>query len=319
MPSTTASFPRRALRRSERGFVLVAVLWGLVILTFVAAALGRSVAGYVKVTANAVGAAQAEALADAGVSIAIVDITARRIAAGHRARFPLDGTPGACALGEAGRVVIAVEDDGGKVDLNGASEALLRALFEAAGVAPGEAEGLAARLADYRDSDEAPRLGGAERTDYEASGLPYGPRNAPLLALDELALVAGMPAAVSERVRGLATVSGGHAGIDPAVAPLPLLRALADGAGGLAPGARIAAADRGPRRDMRVPADIAQRSARRAFTITVAARTAEGATFVREARVDFPSPRPGLQRLTGWRRGGALAEPVLLEGALPPC
>ena len=66
-----------------------------------------------------------------------------------------DRTVYALALGE-GEVQIEIEDEDGKIDLNGAPPELLVGLLGALGLEAGEAEAIAARIADYRDEDTRP-------------------------------------------------------------------------------------------------------------------------------------------------------------------
>jgi general secretion pathway protein K len=84
------------------------------------------------------------------------------------------------------RVHLSIQDEATKIDLNRAPEARLAALFGSVGVEPGEAQSLAAAIADFRDADDFVRPGGAEEAEYRAAGLAWGPKNAPFQAVEEL-------------------------------------------------------------------------------------------------------------------------------------
>ena len=62
----------------ERGFVLIAVLWIAGLLAVLAATFSLSVRTHVRIAANLTGSAAAEALADGGIALAIMDLTATR-------------------------------------------------------------------------------------------------------------------------------------------------------------------------------------------------------------------------------------------------
>lgn len=72
----------------------------------------------------------------------------------------------------------------GRLDVNAVPAAPLAAL-------PGMTPEIAAAIIDWRDADETPQEGGAERGDgaYAGAAVPYAPRNGPIAVLDELRLV----------------------------------------------------------------------------------------------------------------------------------
>ncbi len=146
-----------------------------------------------------------------------------------------DGTLYAWALGGA-EVRISIHDESGKIDLNAAPDALLRGLFlaaewtgpdgEIAALSDRDADALVDAVRDYADQDDLTRLNGAEDPDYAAAGLPWGAKDAPFEAVEELQQVLGMTPALYRRVAPALTVYSRRQGIDPAVAPLAVLHAL---------------------------------------------------------------------------------------------
>jgi general secretion pathway protein K len=201
---------------------------------------------------------------------------------------------------------IVVEDEAGKVDLNAASERLLTNLLRGLGATPREAAALADRILDFRDADDERSPLGAERSDYAAAGLTYGPKNAAFEAVEELDQVLNIPPGWLARLRPFVTVYSGQSGVDSTVAPIELLGALR---GSTEP---LATATPGLRRQeqfrlsMPVPPEFAILSQRRAFTVRSEATTVQGATFVREAVVEIRTTPTSAHVLRRWRRGEAI-------------
>ena len=119
--------------------------------------------------------AEAEALADAGVHLAAVKLEQPIVEGG----WSIDGRVHAVRLGD-GEVRVSIADEGGKIDLNLASEDLLRALFRAAGLDDRDGTALAAAIADFRDPDHLHHLNGAEDPDYSAAGLTHDAKDGPI-------------------------------------------------------------------------------------------------------------------------------------------
>ena len=306
---------------SERGFVLLIVIWVTGLLALTAASFVNSVRTHIKLTANIVENAQAEALADAGVHIAVMNLVAyRQTRAGDR-RFAVDGTPTVCRTPTGELLRIAVEDESGKVDLNVASEQLLTKLLQGLGAAPSEVSAYTDRILDFRDADDERRPAGAERWEYRAAGLAHGPKNGSFYTVDELEQVLSLPAGLAGRLRPWLTVYSGQAGIDPDVAPIDLLVALSQSPQPSAAGPLGLHNDERPRRSLPVPPEFVSASLRRAFTVRSEARTVRGARFVREAVVEFRATRTTTHVLRRWHRGEA-APADALDGPAdnwPPC
>jgi general secretion pathway protein K len=291
------------------------VLSALGLLALVAATFAQIARTHVKTAAAAGESAKAEALADAGVQLAILDLVAAREAQAPNRRFPLDATPLACSIGaEGATLTIAVQDEAGKVDLNIGSESLLRALVLGIDVQAGEA--VVDAMLDFRDGDDDRRPAGAERAEYRAAGRSHGPKNAPFVAVEELAGVLGLTQVDLERLRPFVTIYSGQPAIDVAVAPAALIEVLQRGidrggmtspAGGQPFGGKQAG------RGAPLPAEFLAASTRRAFSIHSQARTPAGAIFVREAIVEFTSTRAEAFIVRRWYRGAAAK-----GGAGPP-
>jgi general secretion pathway protein K len=310
--------------RGQRGFVLLVVLSVLGLLAVVAASFGQVARNHMKLAAVASEGARAEALADAGVHIVILDLVAARDAPSPTRRFALDATPLSCSIGGDGAIVtLAVQDEAGKVDLNIATPALLRALVLGLGLSGGEAAVDA--ILDYRDEDDNRRISGAERPEYLAAGRPHGPRNGPFLTVEELSSALGVTQADAARLRPFVTIHSGLAAIDANVASEALVDILARGLREGGPSLADAGLQRSDLEGMgepgsRLPPQFLAASTRRAFAVRAQARTATGATFVREAIVEFVAPSSPAFALRRWYRGSAASTgPFPPAASLPRC
>lgn len=325
MEQRPASHPTRPGRpRRQRGIALIAVLWVLVLLALLAASFTRSTRTGAQLARNLVANAEARALADAGVYRAILGL----LEAESGRRPAVDGTPYRIGF-EAGEVLLTLQDEGGKIDLNRAPEKLLAGLLQAVELDENEAARLVDAILDYRDRDDARRPSGAENDEYRAAGLTYGAKNAPFEAIEELRQVLGMTGAVYRRIAPAITVHGRGRRVNQATAPPLVLRALP----GLSESAlerriddRTARADaplslgggndeagEALEEDGETPTARRARRRRRAVaavTVRAEAHTSKGATFVREAvvrtarrRVRRPGRELAPYEILAWRVG----------------
>lgn len=203
-------------------------------------------------------------------------------------------------------VTLAIQDEGGRVDLNAAGRDLIEAALRSAG-APGS---LAAAIVDWRDGDDFVTPGGAEDREYAARGYPYGARDTPFDTVDELRQVTGVTPQLFERIAPLFTVHSNRPGIDPAVAPREVLRAmpqLDERTLDALLAARADAARTGGTATATLPSTVIRgvfaESPRNAFAVTAAARSADGAAFVREAVIFLPRNARVPYLFLTWRQG----------------
>ncbi len=299
-----------------RGLALVMVLWVLVLLSVIAASFTATTRTETRLVANLVDGARAEALAEAGVYRAILAL----LEPDETQHWRADGTVYTFRF-EGGEVLVSIQDEGGKIDLNQAQPELLRGLFISIGLDEHEADALIDAVGDFRDPDQLRRLNGAEDQDYEAAGLAHGAKDAAFEAVDEFRQVLGVDQALYERLAPLFTVYSGKTRINPYTAPRGVLSALPL----LSPSdieallsARTQGAAEGER-DIGLPNVL---SAEEYFyprnspfsTIRAEARTAAGATFVREAviRMQGSIGRPRADRLPfaiiAWRQGTSVRD-----------
>jgi general secretion pathway protein K len=311
----------------ELGFTFLVVMWALAILMVLSLVFGAAISGHLKTTRNAIDNARAEALADAGVQLSVLDLSAWRMRTVRDARFPRDGRPVRCSLGNGDWLTIAVEDEVGKVDLNAAGERLVAAALLAAGLAEGDAAGLAQRILDYRDGDDARRPHGAETTEYRDEGRA-GPKNRPFDTIEEVEQVLGAAPGLAEALRPYATIYSGQVTIDVNLASRRLAAALSDSLGAQSAfddaASMIGSLSQtmGGASQRRAPTQVSGAGGR-AFRVVSQARTVQSAVFVREALVEFVASRPGAYLFRRWRKGSAidhgLVEDPVPVSALPPC
>ena len=262
----------------DGGFALVVVIWGvgliaLLLLASIAAARWRLMA-----SANSAASVQAGQLAEAAVRIA-----GSRLASGTAASAgsAVDGTPTYCALPGGARAAISVEDEGGKVDLNGAPLKLLEALFIGLGVDAGASADIARAIADYRTASPIAAV------TLPGPGPSLAPKHALFQTVFELDQVAVIPPALARELAPFVTTSSARAGLDPALAPPALFAALSGAA--LSDVQALAAApypNRLDRTDARFPLAFIQASPGGVYLVHAEAMMASGAVAVREQLSD---------------------------------
>ena len=277
------------------GFALVVVIWAIGILallfmTYIAAARYRSIEA-----SSLAQHARAEAMANIGVNLAILDILSGISRGATRsARFGSDGTPVFCTLGD-GRVAISVVDEGGKVDLNTANLELIEALIGGVNSNGRVAALVAKSIQKLREAPTGTRSGQGVSSSATA-----------LRSVFELNQVAGMDRDLFQALVPLVTVHSGSTGVDPGVAPLELLRAVS-------PGNRSSSREAARKG---LPAFYVAESAGKVFLVESEALTTSGARFSRGAIVEFEPPVS--YRIREWR-DGSLRVIDSADAGGPPC
>lgn len=180
----------RAPRRGQAGFALVLVLMFLAPLGLVAMAMSSNGRSQVQAAIALREAAQAEALADAGVYATIANL----LSAGSGKGFVTQSAPREVKLPfelPGARLMVRVTDLSTRIDVNLATEALLRCVFQQAG------------LSDDSAAANVVRLRGASG---ERKGAP--PK---VIAIDELRNLPDVTAESYRRLEAALTVFGGRA------------------------------------------------------------------------------------------------------------
>lgn len=205
-------------KRRDAGLALVAVLWGLAVLSLIAAAMLYAGTGSVRISRNAWAGTQAQAVADAGIQRAIVSLLDPR--ASHKWR--IDGVAQDFNFYGAD-VRVTIQDESGMIDVNFASKSRLQDLLTAASAKAEDAATLADRIVDWRTPTNLRSLNGASVSDYRDAGLSYLPRNGPFQSVEEVNLVLGMTPELYARIAPALTVYSHRPDFDTRTAPLEVL------------------------------------------------------------------------------------------------
>lgn len=185
---------------SQRGFALLIVLWTLALLALLGTQLVAAGRSDAQLARNLVDAAVLQAATEGAVQQAIFQMLQP-----PERRWAADGSVHLVRLG-SGVVAVRLEDEGGKVNLNIASEALLRALLAQVGADPSTGAAVAAAIADWRSAGTQPRQMGAKAPQYIAAGRDYAPPGNEFHSVDEVAAVLGMTPTLLARLRPHLTV-----------------------------------------------------------------------------------------------------------------
>jgi len=206
------------LSSSERGFVIVAVLW----LVAALAALAVIFSAYLSSSARAIAlndsALETEALVSAGV-----ELTAYQLRLPREDARPSQGSFRARLNGS--ELAVTFVSEAARVDLNAAPKELLANLLTVLGAAQDDARQFADRIVGWRTKATPERVGNEDAL-YLAAGRSYTPRQAPFAHVNELGLVLGLPPALVERALPFVTVFSGAPGVDPLSAPPEVIAAL---------------------------------------------------------------------------------------------
>ena len=301
----------------DRGFVLVIVIAVLGLLALAAAGFAQVTRGQVRAAASTIGSSTAQALADSGVQLAVLDLVRARQDPAYRLRFALGEKPYVCDAGDGRRLAVSITDEAGKVDLNTAGDRLLQALLAGVGAAASQATTDA--IIDFRDDDNSKRPQGAEREEYIGAGRP-GPKNSAFSVVEEVEQVLGIDSALAERLRPHVTVYTGQPGIDTASATRQLLDILARGLNSGTGPAEPAAPDQSSEERSPLPAMRFTGAQGRRFFAVHAEGYADSSAFVREAIVELGQNRSRPYTFRRWHRGALkYADAALQDAANEPC
>jgi general secretion pathway protein K len=277
----------------DSGFVLVSVIWIAGLLAVVATAFAITVRSHTLAGSNVIYNTRAESVAD-GAALA----TALRLAMPANAYEPLklNGEPAYCQWSSDIAVAISIQDQGGLVDLNTASPALLSSLLRGLGADEAKSAEIFSALQDFRDPDSQSASGGAEPAVFQ--GKAYGPKNAPLAIPEEIDQVPELDDALFHKLMPFVTVYSQQPGIDLSSAPQKLLDLLGTRESSL----RFASPS---------PAKI--------FSIDVIAELKNGSRYRRQALVSLLRQPDRPFAILAWRRGGDPGETQPLPASGPAC
>ena len=204
-----------ALRRDERGIALVMVIWVLALLSLMAMSFLAEARVEVRRADNLRAHAEAEALAEAGINIAIA-----RLIAEHGETHPQSWTEAIAG----GSVTLTVVDEHGKVDLNESSPELLTGLLKSAGVPEGMVSSLTQAIVGIRRPSRDP---GSQEAEYDKDPPgSNGSNDVRFETIDELLQIQSITPTLYRRIAPLVTVHSVMPVIDPLIADARVLAAV---------------------------------------------------------------------------------------------
>ncbi|MBW2710785.1 MAG: general secretion pathway protein GspK [Deltaproteobacteria bacterium] len=200
---------------NDDGIALISVLWVLVLLTVIVSEFAYSMRTEVNITRSFKEATQAHYIAHSGVMRAVVEMirnTARtkspedadEVQDGSIWRVNAPITPQRFGAGEFS---VHIDNAAGLIDLNTASETVLRLMVNTLDISDREKTVIVDSILDWRDSDDFHRLHGAENNYYQSLPNPYACKNAAFDSVAELLLVRGMnPELFYKNLKSIVTI-----------------------------------------------------------------------------------------------------------------
>jgi general secretion pathway protein K len=183
--------------QTERGVILIALLWILVALSVIALSFSRESFVEVAAARNTQSLETAYFIARAGIVSTIYHLMEKRLKPSVQ-QAELQETPDPIELGivtgnfGGGSYRVEIQDESGKININAVSEEQLRLLIEAIGINKNDADIIADSILDWRDGDDLYRLNGAEDDYYQSLDPPYNARNGSIETVEELLLIRGI-------------------------------------------------------------------------------------------------------------------------------
>lgn len=248
------------------GFALVAVIWSLGLIALLAMAVMVGARYRARVTTNYTSVAAAEATAESAINL-VIAIAALPGASGPRVKFPLQ-----CRMPGGERVLVTIEEETGKIDLNTTSPSTLNRFFTALTRDQSLGARIAGRIVELRNLR-------TKDTNVGATNAPARPHFATIMQLDQ---IDGISPRLFRSAQRLVTVRSGRSEPDPEAAS-PTLRQLLS----------LVQKATSPARGLPTGGSV---------TIRADIRSLDGARFIREALISLAAEgRPFL--VHEWRHG----------------
>jgi general secretion pathway protein K len=204
------------IHRREAGMALISVLWILVLLTAIVAEFAYSMRTEVNITRNFKEATQAHYIAHSGVIRSVVEMTRNTDKAKNQENADAVAPDRVWRINAAiapqkfgtGQFSVHIDNAAGLINLNTASEKLLRLMVNTLDISDREKAVIVDSILDWRDSDDFHRLNGAENKYYQSLPNPYACKNAAFDSVDELLRVRGMrPELFYKKLRPIVTIT----------------------------------------------------------------------------------------------------------------
>jgi len=220
-------------KETQKGFVLIMVLWILAVLTVMAISLTYMTRVESLAALSFRKSVAMKFFAEAGVERGVAEVLyrIRNLSVEGSEIWRVDGTPYKIET-DHGNYSVGITDESGKVDINRTPELILRNLLGILGHDLEIVDTITDSVMDWKDADDFYRLSGAESDYYMSLPDPYSAKNADFETLEELMLVKGVTPEIlhgEEDKKGLIdflTVYSGTRKINLNAAPLEVLLAI---------------------------------------------------------------------------------------------
>ena len=292
----------KSVNSRRAGFALLAVIWGTGLIATLIVSFTTTSRLRLQTAHNIASATKAGYIAESAINLAALSLLAAR-EGGLLPAAPTkvyDGQPNFCVLDDAA-VAVAVEEEGGKIDLNAATPELLMAALTGLGLDDRAGKAIAGAIVIFRT---VPAVDNGQIKPALTSETSIEQKMAPFETVMELDQVAGVTPDLFRKLIPFITVHSRSQGLDPQASPPALFAALA----GYPPADvdRLAATPYPndlKRDDPRFPAALRQMSDHNAFLIHAEALLATGQIATREA-IFNTRPADGKQFAFQERRNG---------------
>lgn len=199
-----------ASESSQRGFVLVAVLWILMALSALTVIFSLYLSNSAQALAVNDSGLQVESVVSAGAELTAYRLLAadpKERSAQREFHFGLNGAD----------AFVSFSSEMARIDLNYAPKETLVRLFTVLGANENAAKDYADRIVGWR-ARPTPGTANDEAALYSAAGLTYSPRQGLFAHVNELGLVLGIPPAFVERALPFVTIFNGSSNVDLTIA-----------------------------------------------------------------------------------------------------
>jgi general secretion pathway protein K len=193
------------MRKRDEGYAMLAAILGIAAFSYVSFEVIAENRGIISEAQAENERARLKSACDAGLEAAMAGLASKD----KRQQWLIDGTSRQFMFDDIALTII-IEDERGKIPLNGINEDQVRELFQAAGASRSQLSTLVDSYEDWIDPDNERRQSGAEAPQYASLG--YKPRNGSFHTVSELRLVKGMDDAIYARVAPAVTAFFGESG-----------------------------------------------------------------------------------------------------------
>lgn len=277
---------RDDIPQGERGIALVAVLWILVLLTTLVLGFVAEARTGLHIIRNDSQAAHARAIADAGITLAILGA----VDPAPRSPWRGDGRVHTLAYG-GGTIRVRIEDEDGKLDINNTPIPRLRALFATLGASDPDL------IANSIERQRRSVIKAAQRSGKLGAVAPPA-----FFAMDELRDVPGMTAALYDRLGRFVTLYSGNPTVDSRTAPAEVLKSM-PGAQATLIDETIAMRERATAAGRGRSVDEEPKKALRVFTVISEGTTGSGAHAILRVTVSLTGRPAAPVQFLAWHEG----------------